>query len=388
MTVPTDFDRKLAHGLRDLTRVALERGRSAPASTGPGPSTSHLDRRRALAVAGVALAVVALVGLSLALTRSDGKAAKVVVAGQPTGPAEVSNANPALVALEMPDGEPTSLRRLVSGPRLAIVTLWAPWCAPCLEDLGLLDRVDPVDLGVDIVSVAVQESAGTARTYLSENGVGLAWVLDPNGDLFAAVHGEGLPLTLLFGPDGAVVARQNGRFSGVSEVRAFVASGLPYTSSGADAAATTGAVASTSTAPSADSTGLGCRPVERPTSGDGAVPTAGPNNRLSTQITWSNSFILDPPAASARPAIDESDVPDYGYGANPVTKLAVLTDPLDRGWLGENRLVWAQFYPQRAHTGPGGIPGGSQPSPDAPCEKGVAFTDANTGDLITFISQG
>ena len=135
MTVPTDFDRKLAHGLRDLTRVALERGRSAPASTGPGPSTSHLDRRRALAVAGVALAVVALVGLSLALTRSDGKAAKVVVAGQPTGPAEVSNANPALVALEMPDS--MALRRMVCAAFLAVGSTatmtvscaCAPWAA-------------------------------------------------------------------------------------------------------------------------------------------------------------------------------------------------------------------------------------------------------------------
>lgn len=388
MTVPTDFDQKLAHGLRDLTQVALEKGRSAPASNRPGPSTSQHGRRRPLMVAGVAFAVLALVGLSLALTRSDGNTAKVVVAGQPTSPAEVSNADPALVALETPDGEPTSLRRLLSGQRLAIVTLWAHWCAPCLEDLRLLDRVDPADLGVDIMTVAVQESADPARTYLDQNRLSLAWVLDPNRDLFAAVHAEGLPLTLLVGPDGAVIARQNGRFNSVSELRAFVDSALPYTSPEADATATTAAVPSTTAAPPTDSTGLGCRPVDRPTSGDGAVPTAGPDNRLSTRITWSNSFILDPPADSARPAIDESDVPDYSYGTNPVTKLALLTDPLDRGWLGENRLVWAQFYPQRAHTGPGGLPGSSPPSPDAPCEMGVAFTDANTGERITFMSQG
>jgi len=132
-----------------------------------------------------------------------------------------------------------------------------------------------------------------------------------------------------------------------------------------------------------------CGIVRRPTAGRGGVPIAGTGDALEAPIVWPHEFTLEPPG-NRQPTIPISSIVPQQIGPGPVTKLALLTDPLHGD---HDRLVWATFYAQAPGSGDGGY-GPKQPSvpttqpADAPCEKAVWFTDAVTGQPIYEIETG
>lgn len=137
-----------------------------------------------------------------------------------------------------------------------------------------------------------------------------------------------------------------------------------------------------------------CRRVDRPTSGEGSIPQQPTGEALAAQVTWSNQFVLDPPAPDDQPAVTVEDVAVEGFGDAPVTVLARLTDPLHRTFMGDGRLVWATFYPQMVPIGPGGPyppPGETTTTtnPDEqPCAMAMQPTDALTGERYGFVAIG
>lgn len=131
----------------------------------------------------------------------------------------------------MTAAEPVSLARLSfdgpDGARLAIedfagktilLNLWATWCAPCRAEMPALDRLQQQMGGDRFEVVAVNVEKGSAekpRQFLSEIGVtSLAFYRDETLNIFTDLRARalalGLPVTLLIGADGCLLAHMNG----------------------------------------------------------------------------------------------------------------------------------------------------------------------------------
>lgn len=108
--------------------------------------------------------------------------------------------------------------RRLSDWRGAVVlfNFWATWCAPCREEMPLLDRVGR-KFGASIVGIGV-DSGDNIRQYVANVGVRYEILISgPEGiglmkDL--GNPGGGLPFTLILDRQGRIAHRKVGAFSG------------------------------------------------------------------------------------------------------------------------------------------------------------------------------
>lgn len=119
------------------------------------------------------------------------------------------------VILTDPDGQP---RLLASAPgRLRIVNFWASWCAPCVEEMPVLDAFARQQAGnnVDLVGIALDDPAAV-RHFLNRVPVGYPILIaEPGSSDLSVQWGNGrgvLPFSMLIGPDGQLRATHAGRF--------------------------------------------------------------------------------------------------------------------------------------------------------------------------------
>ena len=115
-----------------------------------------------------------------------------------------------------PDGKAMSIGSF-SG-RTVLVNLWATWCVPCREEMPALNALE-AKAGSDtfeVVAVNVDSDTGEKRSaFRTDKGiVALKDYYEPTMALFNAAKKEGLafglPVTMLVGPDGCLLAAMNG----------------------------------------------------------------------------------------------------------------------------------------------------------------------------------
>jgi len=93
--------------------------------------------------------------------------------------------------------------------RVTVVDLFATWCAPCDEQVEILDEVRREYDDVAFVSVT-NERLGESLTeqdiadWWAENGGAWTVGLDPGSELMAAFGADGLPYVAITDADGAV----------------------------------------------------------------------------------------------------------------------------------------------------------------------------------------
>lgn len=114
-----------------------------------------------------------------------------------------------------PAGEETNLTAF--GGKHVLVNLWATWCAPCIEELPALDRLQ-AKLGSDAFEVVILsvDRAGLERSqaFLDELGIeNLKTYSDKSMALMPGLGVTGLPTTLLIDNRG----REIGRLAGIAE---------------------------------------------------------------------------------------------------------------------------------------------------------------------------
>ena len=140
------------------------------------------------------------------LARGEVAAFEVATAGTPA---------PAL-AFRSPDGGPASLAAFRG--RTVLLNLWATWCEPCKREMPALDQLQG-ELGGPSFEVAAinmdTRDTGKPREWLRQNGIGrLAYYADPEAKIFQELRRagivEGLPTTLLVGPDGCILGKLSG----------------------------------------------------------------------------------------------------------------------------------------------------------------------------------
>jgi thiol-disulfide isomerase/thioredoxin len=130
---------------------------------------------------------------------------------------------PAL-AVKDPAGKLLNLGALQGQP--VLLNLWATWCAPCVEEMPLLDALAADYQGklrVVTVSQDMQGAEAVEPFFAKAKLAHLEPWLDKDTELSFALGGGVLPTTVLYGADGTEIARVVGAYDWAGpEARALV----------------------------------------------------------------------------------------------------------------------------------------------------------------------
>jgi thiol-disulfide isomerase/thioredoxin len=91
--------------------------------------------------------------------------------------------------------------------KVVLVDIWASWCAPCMEEMPLLDEMAGrlKQKGVQIIAVSVDEDKESAQTFLSSRP---SWSLtvahDPKGKLPEVLQPGKMPSSYVVDADGII----------------------------------------------------------------------------------------------------------------------------------------------------------------------------------------
>ena len=129
-------------------------------------------------------------------------------AASTAGPSRMSTDLPA-IQINTFDGDAAALTEYVGTP--LVVNFWASWCPPCIAEMPDLEAVHQLADGqVTFVGVNTQDTPDRAESLAGETGVTSDLVRDPDGALFRAFRGIGMPSTFYVDRDGNIVGRHTG----------------------------------------------------------------------------------------------------------------------------------------------------------------------------------
>jgi thiol-disulfide isomerase/thioredoxin len=120
------------------------------------------------------------------------------------------------LSFETPQGPALSMARFQGKPLL--VNFWATWCAPCIEEMPMLDAFHRQHAanGWQVVGLAIDQPS-SVRKFLQRTPVGFPIGLAglEGTELTRSLGNDvgGLPFSVQFGADGRVLQRRMGRLS-------------------------------------------------------------------------------------------------------------------------------------------------------------------------------
>jgi thiol-disulfide isomerase/thioredoxin len=116
---------------------------------------------------------------------------------------------PDIAVRSLVTGEETSLASLDGTPM--VLNLWAPWCAPCRQEMPDFDEVAAAQGdAVRIVGLATGTEEDAAKKYAAEVGVSYELFYDIDDEALGELAIAGLPATLFVAADGTIVESHNG----------------------------------------------------------------------------------------------------------------------------------------------------------------------------------
>lgn len=120
------------------------------------------------------------------------------------------------LALETgPDGKTETIADIVAANpgKPVLVNLWATWCAPCIKELPTLDRLAADTKGRLVVVPVSQDMEGwrkVSEAFTAAKYPNLSTRVESQMQFGFQLKAKGLPITILFGPDGKEVWRYAG----------------------------------------------------------------------------------------------------------------------------------------------------------------------------------
>lgn len=109
-------------------------------------------------------------------------------------------------------GERVSIEDLKGNP--AVINFWATWCAPCREEIPVLQAAHAAreDQGFQFLAVT-DELATTVRPFRESIGMTLPVWYDPGGRAGKLYGIQSIPQTFFLNAEGEIVARHVGALS-------------------------------------------------------------------------------------------------------------------------------------------------------------------------------
>lgn len=91
--------------------------------------------------------------------------------------------------------------------KAVVINFWASWCAPCKEEVPLLEAAWKRyrDQGLVVVGIDAQDFSGDARTFARKNGITYPIVHDGPGDSVGHYEVVGFPETFFVDREGRLV---------------------------------------------------------------------------------------------------------------------------------------------------------------------------------------
>jgi cytochrome c biogenesis protein CcmG, thiol:disulfide interchange protein DsbE len=111
--------------------------------------------------------------------------------------------------------------------RPTLVNLWGSWCAPCRDELPLLQRfAEQAGDRLRVVGVISKDGVPQANSFASDAGITFPGAFDGEGRLMGDLGLNALPYTYFLTAEGAVAYTQVGPVTSADELRALVAEHL------------------------------------------------------------------------------------------------------------------------------------------------------------------
>ena len=120
------------------------------------------------------------------------------------------------------DGKNVDVAEISNNGKPIIISFWATWCKPCMEELNTIadeydDWVD--ETGVELIAVSIDDarSTGKVEPLVNSKGWDYTVLLDANGDLKRGMNVNNVPHTFLLDGSGKVVWDHNNYSPGDEE---------------------------------------------------------------------------------------------------------------------------------------------------------------------------
>jgi cytochrome c biogenesis protein CcmG/thiol:disulfide interchange protein DsbE len=140
------------------------------------------------------------------------------------------------VSIKTLDGKSISTKDFDNGGKPIVVSFWATWCKPCVNELTNMAELYEQwqkQTGVKVIAISIDDARNTAKVAPFVNGKGWDYEVytDPNSDLKRALNINLVPHTFLLDGQKNIVWQHNSYTEG-DEIKLFelvkkVAEGKP-----------------------------------------------------------------------------------------------------------------------------------------------------------------
>ncbi len=120
----------------------------------------------------------------------------------------------------------TTLRAESDG-QAVIINFWASWCAPCIAEMPILERVSRRRPDVRVIGINELDQPDAAKAMAVRTRITYPWLLDSTGEVGRAAETVNLPTTLLLRPDGSIGATKVGAFASTADLQHWIDRATP-----------------------------------------------------------------------------------------------------------------------------------------------------------------
>ena len=118
------------------------------------------------------------------------------------------------VGIKKIGGESFTTSDLSNDGKPMIISFWATWCKPCVQELTAISELYgdwQKETGVKVIAISTDDSRNSARVTPFVNARGWTYevYLDPNGDFKRALNVNNIPHTFLVNGKGEIVWQHN-----------------------------------------------------------------------------------------------------------------------------------------------------------------------------------